>query len=79
MSIKIKAQRDYLLTEASMEPGSDVSQVDEILRTSKADGRMVVLYNGGAVQGINIEQRSKIPESKTANVRSMIGVDDKKI
>lgn len=77
MTIKTKVQRDYLRTEASIELPADVSQVDEILRAAKTDGKMVVLYNKGYVQGINIEQNTKISENKTEKIRAMLEVEDK--
>jgi hypothetical protein len=77
MAIKIKVQRDYLLTEASVELAANVSEVDEILRASKTNGKMIVLYNQGSVQGINVEQRTKVSESKSAEIRALLDVEDK--
>ena len=79
MAIKVKAQRDYLKTDVSIDLPADVSEVDGLLRATKTNGKMVVLYNGGAIQGISFEQNTKIPESKTMEVRSMIGVEDRKV
>jgi sulfur carrier protein ThiS len=76
MAIKVKVQRDFLRTEASVELPASVSQVDELLRATKTNGKMVVLYNNGYIQGINVEQNSKISESKSAEIRSMLGVSD---
>lgn len=77
MAIKVKVQKDYYQTEVSIQLPADVSQVDEILKATKTNGKMVVLYNQGAVQGINIEQHTKIPEQKTESIRGMLGIDDK--
>jgi hypothetical protein len=77
--VKIKVQKDYLRTEATIEMPADVSKVDELLRTTKTNGKMVVLYNQGSVQGINIEQNTKVPEGKSGKVRSILEVDDKTI
>lgn len=79
MAIKIKVQKDYLRTEASIELPADVSGVDQLLRATKTNGKMVVLYNEGFVQGINIEQNTKIPESKTAKIREALEVEDKNL
>jgi hypothetical protein len=76
MAIKIKVQRDYLLTEASIELAADVSQVDEILKASKTNGKMIVLYNQGCVQGINVEQRTKLSDVKAEKIREMLKLED---
>jgi len=76
MAIKIKVQRDYLLTEASIELAADVSQVDEILKASKSNGKMIVLYNQGCVQGINVEQRTKLSDAKAEKIREMLKLED---
>ncbi len=77
MALKIKVQKDQLRTEASIELPAQVSEVDELLRAAKTDGKMIVLYNNGYIQGINIEQNTKIAESKTAKIRALLEVDDK--
>ena len=76
MAIKIRVQRDYLLTEASIELAGDVKEVDEIMKASKSNGKMVVLYNQGAIQGINVEQRTKLSDVKAEKVRAMLKLDD---
>lgn len=76
MAIKIKVQRDNYQTEVTIELPADVSQVDEILKATKTNGKMVVLYNGGAVQAINVEQRTKINEAKAAQIRKILEIDD---
>jgi hypothetical protein len=76
MSIKIKVQRDYLLTEASVELAGNVSEVDEILKASKSNGKMVVLYNQGCIQGINVEQRTKLSDTNAEKVRQLLKLED---
>ena len=76
MAIKIRTQRDVLRTEASIELPAQVSEIDELLRASKTDGKLIVLYNKGFIQGINVEQNSKISESKSVEIRALIGIDD---
>ena len=76
MAIKIKVQRDYLLTEATIELAADVSQVDEILKASKTSGKMIVLYNNGFIQGINVEQRTKLSDAKAEKIRDMLKIED---
>jgi hypothetical protein len=79
MAVKIKVQKDYFRTEASIELPADVAQVHEILRTTKTNGKMVVLYYEGFVQGINIEQNTKIPEHKSEEVRAILEIGDKNL
>jgi hypothetical protein len=79
MAIRIKVQKDYLRTEASIELPADIGQVDEIMRSTKATGKLVVLYYDGHHQGINIEQNSKIPERKAGEIRAMLDVEDKQL
>ncbi len=63
MAVGVKTQKDYFTTEVSVETPAQVAEWDEALRMMKTSGKMVVIYNQGSVQGINIEQRLKIPES----------------
>lgn len=77
MPVKIKAQKDYYLTEVSVGLPVTVSEVDQLLKATKANGKMVVLYNGGAVQGINVEQRTKISEAKSDEVRPLLDIQTK--
>jgi hypothetical protein len=79
MAIKIKVQRDMLRTEASIELPADVSQVDELLRATKTNGKMVVLYNNGYVQGINVEQNTKVSEAKSTQIRSILKLEDEEL
>lgn len=79
MAIKIKVQRDMLRTEASIELPADVSQVDELLRATKTNGKMVVLYNNGYVQGINVEQNTKVSEAKSTKIRSILKLEDEEL
>jgi CBS domain-containing protein len=79
MGIKITVQKDYLRTEASIFPHTPVSDVDELLRATKTNGKLVVLYNEGHVQGINIEQNTKLSDTKSAEVRAIVDVADKNL
>lgn len=77
MAIKIKIQKDYLRTEASVDLPASVAELDDLLRSIKTSGKMVVLYNEGHVQGINIEQNTKITEANSTEVRKLLGIGDK--
>jgi hypothetical protein len=79
MGIKIKIQRDVLRTEATIELPAQVAEVDELLRATNTDGKLIVLYNKGYIQGINIEQNEKIPETKTSQIRTILKLGDKEL
>jgi hypothetical protein len=76
MAIKINVQRDFLRTEASIALPANVADVDELLRATKTNGKMIVLYNQGFVQGINVEQNTKLSEKKSVEIRAMLDVAD---
>ena len=76
MAISAKVQRDYYLTETSIDLSADVKDVHEVLRASKTSGKMVVLYNNGYVQGINVEQKTKISDAKAAQMRPILDIED---
>jgi len=79
MAVKMKAQKDYYLTEVSVALPATVSEVDLLMKATKANGKMIVLYNGGAVQGINVEQRRKISDAESSDVRESLGIETKAI
>ena len=62
MAIRIKVQRNYYLSEVTMELPTDLGVLDDLLKATKASGRIVSLYNQGGVLGVNVEQRTKIQE-----------------
>lgn len=74
MSVKIKVQKDYLLTEASVDSSTPIADLHAVMKDMKANGKMIVLYNGGAVQGINVEQRTKISDVKSEMVRELLAI-----
>lgn len=75
MAIKVKVQRDYLLTEFSVE--ASASELDDVLKSIKTSGKSITLYNNGTVQGINVEQKTKLTEAQSAQIRELINVADK--
>ena len=80
MAVKIKMQKDYLLTEVSMELPADLAALDSILKNSKATGaKIVALYNQGGVIGVNVEQKTKVPDAVMAQIREILGVDTKNL
>lgn len=74
MATKVKTQKDYLLTEVTIELPADLSELDAIMKTTKATGKIVVVYNEGGVLGINVEQKTKASESNSVKVRDILGV-----
>jgi len=77
MAVGIKVQKDYYLTEVSIELPTNVSQVDEVLKATKTNGKMVIQYNQGNIQGVNVEQRTKISESQANEIRALLGIGEK--
>jgi hypothetical protein len=79
MPIKILAQRDYLLTEVSIELPCDLAELDYLMKTSRGTGKIVALYQQGGTTGINLEQRTKIRDSIADKVRALVGVETKEM
>lgn len=79
MPTKIKTQKDYLLTEASIELPADLAELDSIMKASKATGKIVIVYNMGGILGINVEQKTKASDSEAAKVRGLLGVSTKEL
>jgi hypothetical protein len=77
MAIRIKVQKNYYLSEVTMELPTDLGALDDLLKATKASGRIVSLYNQGGVLGVNVEQRTKIPEAVDDEVRRLLGIDSK--
>ena len=79
MAIEAKIKKDYYVTEVSIASHSDVKDVHEVLKASKANGKMVVLYNQGSVQGINVEQRTKVSALKAEKIRPLLEIEDEAV
>jgi hypothetical protein len=77
MTIRIKTQRDYLLTEASIELPCDISALDYLMKASKGSGKITAVYEGGGVLGVNVEQKTRIRDAMSDKVRELIGVESK--
>ena len=76
MKPKIKIQKDYYLTEVSIDLPANIGEIDELLKAIKTTGKTVIQYNQGSVQGINIEQRTKIPDLVAAEIRQLLGIGE---
>jgi hypothetical protein len=77
MPTKVTAQKDYLLTEVSIGVPADLNELDAIMKATKATGKIVVVYSGGGVVGINVEQKTRATEGNSVKVREILGVDTK--
>ena len=79
MPINIKSQVDYLLTEVSLDQTSNLADLDQIMRSTKATGKIIVSYSQGGLNGINIEQKARIKANVSDEVRQLIGIDTREI
>lgn len=80
MPINIKTQKDYLITDVSLDPvGTDLNSLDALMRASKATGKIVAVYNQGGLMNINLDQKSHIAERLSDQVRTLLGVGTKEI
>jgi len=79
MPINIKSQKDVLLTEATLGADTDLNSLDQLMRASKATGKIVAVYNQGGRLGVNVEQRSRVSESKSEEVRQIVGVGTREL
>ena len=73
----IKVQKDYYLTEVSLNLPSTVEQMHGVLKANKTNGKMLVQYNQGSLQCVNIEQRTKITEAQAAKIRELLQIGEK--
>jgi hypothetical protein len=78
MAIKVMSQRDFILTEATVKT-DDLNELAGILKAAKANAKIVAVYNQGGTIGVNIEQRTRIPEGVSAEVRKLVGVNDREL
>jgi hypothetical protein len=79
MPVNIKTQKDVLVTEVTLEPNTDLNSVDQLMRSSKATGRIVAVYNQGGRQGVNVEQRSRVSETVSDDIRRMVGIGTREL
>lgn len=77
MAVRIKTQKDYLVTEVTIELPCALSELDYLLKSSRGTGKIVAVYCDGGVAGVNVEQRTKISETVAQKVRDLVGVETK--
>ena len=49
MPINIKSQKDSLTTDVVIDLPTNLSEIDQLMRSSKATGRVVATYNQGGL------------------------------
>lgn len=74
MAIKVKAQKNYYLSEISIELPTDIGAVADLMRALKSTGRIVATYNQGGVMMVNVEQKTRIPANVDEKIREIVGV-----
>ena len=79
MPINIKTQKDVLVTEATLAADTDLNSLDQLMRTSKATGKIVAVYNQGGRLGVNVEQRSRVSEKVSEEVRTIVGIGTREL
>ena len=77
MPVNIKTQKDVLVTEATLESDTDLNSLDQLMRSMKATGKIVAVYNQGGRLGVNVEQRTRVSEKVAKDVRNLTGVDSR--
>lgn len=78
MAIKIKAQKNYYVTEVSIDLPSSLSTLDEVMRAMKSTGKIVSVYSDGGRVGINVEQKTRIPsEEIDQKIRELLSLKTK--
>ncbi len=79
MAIRVKTQKDYYLTEINMELPLDLSALDDLLRATGTTGRIVAVYSEGGLLGVNVEQRTKIPNAVSEQIKRLLGLGTKEL
>jgi hypothetical protein len=79
MAVTVKTQKDHLITETSVSLPADLNALDQLMRSSKATGKIVAVYNQGGMLGVNVEQKQHIPEKVADEVRKIVGVGSREL
>jgi hypothetical protein len=79
LAIKIKSQKDHLITETSVALPTDLNTLDQLMRSSKATGKIVAVYNQGGMLGVNVEQKQHISDKISPEIRNIIGVGTREL
>ena len=79
MPIRIKASRSYYVTESSIDLPANPADVDAEVRSMNANGKVVTVYNGGNIQGMTLEQRTRISsDASDDKIREILGIGSRK-
>ena len=70
----VKVNRDFLLTETTVDPTIPVGTVLEWLRARKTTGQLVVDLSQGGTQRVALLEKTKAPEGVREKIRKLIGV-----
>lgn len=79
MPIKIKSQKDSLTTDVAVDLPTDLNEIDQLMRLSKATGTVTATYNQGGVLAVNIKQNKHISEKLSSDVRKIVGVGTREL
>ena len=79
MPINIKSQKDSLTTDVVIDLPTNLNEIDQLMRSSKATGRVVATYNQGGLLGVNVEQKQHISDQHSGKVRDIIGVGTREL
>lgn len=79
MPMKIIAQKDFLLTEVTIDASASPQEIHDLMRQMKANGRVVTIFNGGTVPAIQIEQKTHLTEERAKKVRAMLHIRDREL
>lgn len=77
MAVRLKSVKAFYVTEVSLDLPVNAKELDDVLRSIRATGRMTIQYNDGGVLGVSVETRTKLSESEAAEVRTLVGIPEK--
>lgn len=72
MPVKIKTEKNYLLTEVNIDLPVDMKELEREIKAMNSTAKVVALYNQGGTLGINVEQRTKVPASAVEKIREIL-------
>lgn len=79
MPINIKSQKDCLTTHVAVALPTDLNALDQLMKVSRATGKIIATYNQGGIMGVNIEQNKNLSEKLSETIRDLAGVGTKEL
>lgn len=70
----VKINKDFLVTETTVDPKIPVGVVLEWLRSQKKTGQLVVDISQGGTQRVSLLEKTKAPDGVREKIRKLIGV-----